>query len=131
MTAVKRCPRCGQVKPASEFYRRQRTRLSSYCRACQKAAARAARRRRRQDPSSPPAAWSRREAGHPGPLHQHPPRLAGGRPTEGRPMTAAFLDFLGWDQLTVGKQVAAVSGACLGLAAWLLARTLFGGRRQR
>jgi hypothetical protein len=52
MTAVKRCPRCGQVKPASEFYRRQRTRLSSYCRACQRVAARAARRRRRQDPAA-------------------------------------------------------------------------------
>jgi transcription elongation factor Elf1 len=50
MTAVKRCPRCGQVKLASEFYRRQRTRLSAYCRACQQAAARAARRRRRRDP---------------------------------------------------------------------------------
>jgi hypothetical protein len=49
MTAVKRCPRCGQVKPASEFYRRQQTRLSSYCRSCQRAAARATRRRRRQD----------------------------------------------------------------------------------
>jgi hypothetical protein len=52
MTAVKRCPRCGQVKPAEAFYRRQRTRLSSYCRACQRAAARAARRRRRQDPAA-------------------------------------------------------------------------------
>jgi hypothetical protein len=52
MTAVKRCPRCGQVKPASEFYRRQRTRLSSYCRSCQRAAARAVRRRRRQDPAA-------------------------------------------------------------------------------
>jgi hypothetical protein len=52
MTAGKRCPRCGQVKPADEFYRRQRTRLSSYCRACQRAAARAARRRRRQDPAA-------------------------------------------------------------------------------
>jgi len=52
MTAVKRCPRCGQVKPASEFYRRQRTRLSFYCRACQRAAARAARRRRHQDPAA-------------------------------------------------------------------------------
>jgi hypothetical protein len=52
MTAVKRCPRCGQAKPASEFYRRQRTRLSSYCRACQQTAARAARRRRRQDPAA-------------------------------------------------------------------------------
>jgi hypothetical protein len=49
MTAVKRCPRCGKVKPAGEFYRRQRTRLSSYCRSCQRAAARAARQRRRQD----------------------------------------------------------------------------------
>ena len=49
MTAVKRCPRCGQVKPADQFYRRQRTRLSSYCRACQLTAARATRRRRRQD----------------------------------------------------------------------------------
>jgi hypothetical protein len=52
MTAVKRCSRCGQVKPAGEFYMRQRTRLSSYCRACQQAAARAARRRRRQDPAA-------------------------------------------------------------------------------
>jgi hypothetical protein len=49
MTAVKRCPRCGQVKPADQFYRRQQTRLSAYCRSCQRAAARAARRRRGQD----------------------------------------------------------------------------------
>jgi len=49
MSVVKRCPRCGKVKPASEFYRRQQTRLSSYCRSCQRAAARATRRRRRQD----------------------------------------------------------------------------------
>ena len=52
MTAVKRCPRCGQVKPAGEFYRRQRTRLSSYCRSCQQATVRAGRRRRRQDPAA-------------------------------------------------------------------------------
>jgi hypothetical protein len=52
MTAVKRCPRCGKVKPASEFYRRQRTRLSSYCRSCQRAAARLARDRGRQDPAA-------------------------------------------------------------------------------
>jgi hypothetical protein len=52
MTAVKRCPRCGQVKPVGEFYRRQRTRVSSYCRSCQRVAARAARRRRRQDPAA-------------------------------------------------------------------------------
>jgi hypothetical protein len=51
MTAVKRCPRCGKVKPTSEFYRRQRTRLSAYCRSCQRAAARLARDRRRQDPT--------------------------------------------------------------------------------
>jgi hypothetical protein len=49
---AKRCPRCGKVKPAGEFYRRQGTRLSSYCRSCQRAAARAARRRRRQDPAA-------------------------------------------------------------------------------
>jgi hypothetical protein len=52
MTGVKRCPRCGQVKPAAQFYRRQRTRLSSYCRSCQQAAARAVRTRRRQDPAA-------------------------------------------------------------------------------
>jgi hypothetical protein len=40
-------------------------------------------------------------------------------------MTAAFWDFLGWEQLTAAEQ------AALGLAAWLLARALFGGRRQR
>jgi hypothetical protein len=52
MTAVKRCPRCGRVKPAAEFYRRRRARLSSYCRSCQQATVRAARRRRRQDPAA-------------------------------------------------------------------------------
>jgi hypothetical protein len=52
VTAVKRCPRCGKVKPADQFYRRQRSRLSSYCQACQRAAARATRRRRRQDPAA-------------------------------------------------------------------------------
>jgi hypothetical protein len=46
-------------------------------------------------------------------------------------MTIAVLDFLGWDQLTAAEQAAAVAGACLGLAVWLLARALFGGRRQR
>jgi hypothetical protein len=37
MTAakVKRCPRCGQIKPTDQFYRRRRgRRLSSYCRSC-------------------------------------------------------------------------------------------------
>ena len=46
-------------------------------------------------------------------------------------MTIAVLDFLGWDQLTAAEQAAAVAGACLGLAVWLLARALFSGRRQR
>ena len=46
-------------------------------------------------------------------------------------MAAAFLDFLGWDQLTAAEQTAALGGACLGLVAWLLARALFGGRRHR
>jgi hypothetical protein len=45
-------------------------------------------------------------------------------------MTAAVLDFVGWDQLTAGEQASALGGACLGLAAWLLARAMF-GRRQR
>jgi hypothetical protein len=52
MTATKRCPRCGRVRPAGEFYRRRRTRLSSYCRSCQRAATRRARDRRRQDPAT-------------------------------------------------------------------------------
>jgi len=46
-------------------------------------------------------------------------------------MIAAFLDFLGWDQLTAAEEAAAFVGACLGLAAWLLARALLGGRRHR
>ena len=51
MTAIKRCPRCGRVKPVGEFYRRRRTQLSTYCRACQRAAARLARNRGRQNPA--------------------------------------------------------------------------------
>ena len=38
MTAVKRCPRCGQVKAAEAFYRRRGRRLSSYCQPCTRAA---------------------------------------------------------------------------------------------
>jgi hypothetical protein len=52
MTAAKRCPRCDQVKPTGEFYRRRRTRLSAYCQPCQQATARLARTRRRQDPAA-------------------------------------------------------------------------------
>jgi hypothetical protein len=46
-------------------------------------------------------------------------------------MTAGFFDFLGWDGLTAAEQAAALAGACLGLAVWLIVRALFGGRRQR
>ena len=45
-------------------------------------------------------------------------------------MAAAFLDVLGWDQLNAAEQAAALAGAGLGLAAWLLARALFDGRRH-
>jgi hypothetical protein len=46
-------------------------------------------------------------------------------------MSAGFLDFLGWEQLTGAERAGALAGGCLGLAAWLLARALFGARRQR
>jgi hypothetical protein len=46
-------------------------------------------------------------------------------------MTAAFLDLLGWNRLTAAEQASALAGAGLGLVAWLLARAVFGGRRQR
>lgn len=52
MTAVKRCPRCGQLKAAEAFYRRRGRRLSSYCQPCARAASHEARGRRRQDPSA-------------------------------------------------------------------------------
>jgi hypothetical protein len=52
VTAVKRCPRCGRVRAAAEFYWRRSGRLSSYCKSCQRAAARAALKRRRQDPTA-------------------------------------------------------------------------------
>jgi hypothetical protein len=53
MTAVKRCPRCGQLKSAEEFYRRRRGRgLSSYCQPCTRAASGQVQSRRRQDPAA-------------------------------------------------------------------------------
>jgi hypothetical protein len=53
MTAVKRCPRCGQVMAAEEFYRRRGgRRLSPYCQPCTREASQEARRRRRQDPAT-------------------------------------------------------------------------------
>jgi hypothetical protein len=49
---AKRCPRCGQVKPAGQFYRRRRSlRLSPYCQPCTRAASRESRNRR-HDPDS-------------------------------------------------------------------------------
>jgi hypothetical protein len=48
---AKRCPRCGQVKPAGQFYRRRcGRRLSPYCQPCTRTASREVRTRRRQDP---------------------------------------------------------------------------------
>jgi recombinational DNA repair protein (RecF pathway) len=55
MTApkVKRCPRCGQVKPLGAFYRRRGgARSSPYCQPCTRADSRQAHTRRRQDPAS-------------------------------------------------------------------------------
>jgi hypothetical protein len=56
MTAPKgkRCPRCGQVKPPSAFYRRRggSRRTSPYCQPCTRAASREHQRRRRNDPAS-------------------------------------------------------------------------------
>jgi hypothetical protein len=52
MTASKRCPRCGQVKPAEAFYRRRGWQLSSYCQPCTRAASQESRRSRRQDPTT-------------------------------------------------------------------------------
>jgi hypothetical protein len=50
---AKRCPRCGQVKSAGQFYRRRHgRRLSPYCQPYTRAAARQARHRRRQDPAA-------------------------------------------------------------------------------
>jgi recombinational DNA repair protein (RecF pathway) len=57
MTATKRCPRCGQVKAAAEFYRRRGRRLSSYCQPCTQAASHERRRRRRQDPAAAAQLW--------------------------------------------------------------------------
>jgi hypothetical protein len=46
-------------------------------------------------------------------------------------IAAAFLDVLGWGQLTLAEQVSALAGAGLGLGAWLLAWALVGGWRRR
>jgi hypothetical protein len=80
MTApkAKRCPRCSQVKPASQFYRRRRSlRLSPYCQPCTRAAAREARTRRRQNPASAERLRAVDRA------RQHRHRTLGGQPPQG------------------------------------------------
>jgi hypothetical protein len=53
MTAVKRCPGCGKLKAADQFYRRRQGRQpSSYCQPCTRAAARQVTSHRRQDPAA-------------------------------------------------------------------------------
>jgi len=47
---AKRCPACEVAKPAGDFYV-SRGRLSTYCKACQRAASRQSYHRRRQDPA--------------------------------------------------------------------------------
>jgi hypothetical protein len=48
--AAKRCPDCGELRPADAFYRRGDGHLSTYCRHHQRARSRASYRRRRQNP---------------------------------------------------------------------------------
>jgi hypothetical protein len=50
--AVKRCPRCGRLKPLRGFYRRPSGGPSGYCRLCQREVSRTTRRRRMQDPAT-------------------------------------------------------------------------------
>jgi hypothetical protein len=76
---AKRGPRCGQVKPAGQFYRRRRgRRLSPSCQPCTRATSRQARKRRRQDP----AAAERLQAVDRARQRRHRP-LAGPGPTDG------------------------------------------------
>jgi hypothetical protein len=79
MTPAKRCPRCGQLKAATAFYRRRRgRRLSSYCQPCTRAASHEARRRRRHDPA---AAERLRAADR---VRQHRRRALGGQGADRR-----------------------------------------------
>ena len=53
MTAAKRCPRCGEVKPASQFYLRcGGRRLSPYCQPCTRETSWETQTRGRQDPAA-------------------------------------------------------------------------------
>jgi hypothetical protein len=48
----KRCPDCGERRPASAFYIRLNGQFSAYCKSHQRARAKASYRRRRQDPAT-------------------------------------------------------------------------------
>jgi hypothetical protein len=48
----KRCPDCGERRPASAFYIRLNGQFSAYCKSHQRARAKASYRRRRQDPAA-------------------------------------------------------------------------------
>ena len=48
----KRCPDCGERRPASAFYVRLNGQFSAYCKSHQRARAKASYRRRRQDPAA-------------------------------------------------------------------------------
>jgi hypothetical protein len=50
--AGKRCPDCGERRPASAFYMRLNGQLSAYCKSHQRARAKASYNRRRQDPAT-------------------------------------------------------------------------------
>jgi hypothetical protein len=50
--AGKRCPDCGERRPASAFYVRLNGQFSAYCKSHQRARAKASYRRRRQDPAT-------------------------------------------------------------------------------
>jgi len=48
----KRCPDCGERRPANAFYVRLNGQFSAYCKSHQRARAKASYRRRRQDPAT-------------------------------------------------------------------------------
>jgi hypothetical protein len=48
----KRCPDCGERRPASAFYIRLNGQFSAYCKSHQRARAKASYKRRRQDPAT-------------------------------------------------------------------------------
>jgi hypothetical protein len=50
--AARRCPDCGEYRPASAFYRRSNGQPSAYCKPHQRERAKASYHRRRQDPAA-------------------------------------------------------------------------------